>query len=179
MTFHYTNLHLTFNHAYHSIISTAQLIKIKSISRKKNIPVSINGTSNILIKLSQCCHPIPGDDIIGFITRGRGLSVHKKNCRSLNRLNVEKERFINIVWESSHTTYPNKITIHAIDRPNLLKDIVEVISASKTNTIKMDAQLKEKDEAVFTLVLEVRSVNHLDQVISKLKKIKDVITIYK
>ncbi len=156
-----------------------ELIKVKNISKHKKDVLSIDGTTNIMLKLSQCCQPIPGDDIIGFITRGRGLTIHKKNCPSLKRLNAEKERFINIVWESSQNTYPVKIAIHAIDRANLLKDIADEIALLKTNIIKMEAHLKEKDNVIFNFVLEVRSVEHLNDIIKKLKLIKNITHIYK
>jgi GTP pyrophosphokinase len=160
-------------------ISENELGKIKNISKQDKQVLSINGTTNILLKLSQCCQPIPGDDVIGFITRGRGLTVHKKNCSSLKRLNVEKERFINIVWDSSEHIYPVKIAVHAIDRPNLLKDIADEIATCKTNIIKMEGHLMAKDTVVFNLVIEVRSINHLNEIILKLKNIKTITNIIK
>ncbi|MCU0821782.1 MAG: bifunctional (p)ppGpp synthetase/guanosine-3',5'-bis(diphosphate) 3'-pyrophosphohydrolase [Spirochaetes bacterium] len=156
-----------------------ELGKISSISRQNKQILSINGTTNILLKLSQCCQPIPGDEVVGFITRGRGLTVHKKNCASLKRLNVEKERFINIVWDSSEFTYPVKIAVHAIDRPNLLRDMADEIAAAKTNIIKMEGHMNEKDNVIFNLVIEVKSIKHLNEIISKLKTIKNITNIIK
>ncbi len=156
-----------------------ELIKVKNVSKHQKQVLSIDGTSNIMLKLSQCCQPIPGDEIIGFITRGRGLTVHKKNCASLKRLNAEKERFISIIWESSNNTYPVKIAVHAIDRANLLKDMADEIALCKTNIIKMEAHLKEKDNAIFNFVIEVKSIDHLNEIITKLKKIKNITHIYK
>lgn len=161
------------------LIPKEELFKIKQISKQKKTSLSIDGTSNVLIKLSQCCQPIPGDDVIGFITRGRGITVHRKNCPSLTRLKIEKERFINIVWESSNTTYPVKLALHGIDRPNLLRDVADEIALCKTNIIKAEAHVLSKDDAIIKLILEVKSLSHMREIITRLKKIKNVTSVYK
>ncbi|MDY6934902.1 MAG: bifunctional (p)ppGpp synthetase/guanosine-3',5'-bis(diphosphate) 3'-pyrophosphohydrolase [Spirochaetota bacterium] len=156
-----------------------ELLRIKDFPKRKILGISVDGTSNIQIKLSQCCQPIPGDEVIGFITRGRGITAHKKDCSSLKRLSIEKERLINIIWESSENIYPVKIAVFAIDRPNLLKDIVSEISLHNTNMLKVEAQVKEKDNAIFKFVLQVRNVDHLKEIISRIKKIKSVSKVHK
>ena len=154
--------------------------RLKKLSKRENIGISIDGATDIMIKLSQCCQPIPGDDVIGFITRGRGVTVHKRKCPSLKRLNNEKERFINIVWESvKNITYPIKMAVEAIDRPNLLKDIADEISLSDTNMIRIEAHMEGSEIAIFKFVLEVRGNEHMNKVIVKLKKIKSVTDVYK
>ncbi|MBN2039498.1 MAG: bifunctional (p)ppGpp synthetase/guanosine-3',5'-bis(diphosphate) 3'-pyrophosphohydrolase [Spirochaetes bacterium] len=160
-------------------IPNNELFKIKDYSGRNKQNLFIDGTSNILIKLSQCCQPIPGDEVVGFITRGRGLTVHKKTCPSLLRLKAEKERFINIVWKGSIDTFPVKIAVHAIDRKNLLKDIAEKISAAKTNIIRMEADAKEKDNVIFKFILEVTSTDHLSELMKLLKNIKNITKVYK
>ena len=160
-------------------ITDDELVKIKNISKQKNLHLSINGTSNIMTKLSQCCQPIPGDKVVGFITRGRGITVHKKSCASLKRLANEKERLINIEWESSGNRYPVKITVEAIDRPNLLMDITNEISLNKTNILRHEGQVIKKEIAIFRFVLEVKGVSHLNELISKLTNITHVTDVYK
>ncbi|HOO73122.1 MAG TPA: bifunctional (p)ppGpp synthetase/guanosine-3',5'-bis(diphosphate) 3'-pyrophosphohydrolase [Spirochaetota bacterium] len=155
-------------------------IRIKNLSKKQRIGVQIEGASDVLIKLSQCCQPIPGDNVIGFITRGRGITVHKINCPSLKRLRNEKERFINIVWEeSSSKFYPVKIAVHALDRQNLLKDIADEISLCHTNIIKAEAQVKEEGAALLKFILEVKSNKHLKEIETRIRKIKNVTDVYK
>ncbi|OHD63006.1 MAG: hypothetical protein A2176_09265 [Spirochaetes bacterium RBG_13_51_14] len=155
-------------------------IKLKGLSKQRKIGITIEGASDVLIRLSQCCQPIPGDDVVGFITRGRGITVHRRNCPSLKRLNNEKERFINIMWEaSSDTFYPVKVAVEAIDRPNLLKDIADEISLAKTNIIKVEAHLENSDIAMFKFILEVRGNDHLKEIIARLKKIKSITRVYK
>lgn len=155
-------------------------IKLKSLSKQKQTGIIIEGTSNVLIKLSQCCQPIPGDDVVGFITRGRGITVHKRNCPSLKRLTGEKERFINVVWEGSpNMLFPVKVIVEAIDRPNLLKDVADEISLAKTNIVKAEAHVEDGNVAVFKLILEVSSNDHLREVAARLKKIKNVTNVFK
>ncbi len=137
-------------------------------------------TTSGLIKLSQCCQPIPGDNVVGFITRGRGITIHKKNCPSLKRMEKEKERFIRVVWDgSSNNVYPIKLAVEALDRANLLKDVADEISLCKTNIIKAEAMLKSKDHALLKFILEVRGNDHLKEITSRLKKIKNITDVYK
>ena len=160
-------------------ILNSELNKIKDIPDHKKQSLSIEGTSNVQLKLAQCCQPIPGDDVVGFITRGRGLTVHKKTCQSLKKLKIEEERFINIVWEGSIETYPVKIEIDAMDRQNLLKDIANELAAAKTNVLKMEANPVEEGNIKFKLIIEVKSTTHLNQLLQLLKKIKNVTRVYK
>ncbi len=154
--------------------------KLKSASKQIRTGITIDGASNVLIRLSQCCQPIPGDDVVGFITRGRGITVHKRNCPSLKRLSDQKERFINIVWEGAENIYyPVKLTVEAIDRANLLKDITYELSHAKTNIIKAEAHLEESDIAIFKFILEVKSNDHLKEITGRLKGIKNIKNVYK
>lgn len=163
----------------HVSIPDTELFKVRTAVKQNKTALSIAGTAGVLIKLSQCCQPIPGDDVVGFITRGRGITVHKKSCPQLARLTTEQERFINIVWEGSETTYPVKLAIHAIDRANLLRDIADELSTCKTNLMKVEAQVTTGDNAVIKMVLGVKSVAHLREITSRLKKVKSVTSIQK
>lgn len=158
-----------------------ELIKIKKIRKQTKSDLVIDGTSNVLIKLSQCCQPIPGDEVVGFITRGRGITVHKKTCPSLKRLRAEKERIINIRWEgeNSGNTYPIKLAVYGLDRPNLLKDLAEEISLSKSNILKVDAQVSENNNFAFKIVLEVKNIEHLNEIIKRLKTVKNITDVHK
>ncbi len=161
-------------------IPVDEQVRLKNLSQKQRIGAQIEGTSNVLIRLSQCCQPIPGDNVVGFITRGRGITVHKVTCPSLKRLRYESERIVNIVWqESEHNLYPVKVTVHAIDRKDLLKDIADEISLCHTNIVKAEAQVKEKGLALFKFILEVKSNKHLKEIEARIRKIKNVTDVYK
>ena len=163
------------------IIPEDEQIKLSKISEnKRSGMISIDGTANALIKLSRCCQPIPGDDVVGFITRGRGVTIHKRSCLSLKRMEKEKERFVNILWESSpYNLYPIKLAVEAADRANLLKDVADEISFCKTNIIKVDANLRNKEYALLKFILEVSGNKHLEEIMARLRKIKSVTNVYK
>ncbi|MBN1501456.1 MAG: bifunctional (p)ppGpp synthetase/guanosine-3',5'-bis(diphosphate) 3'-pyrophosphohydrolase [Spirochaetes bacterium] len=160
-------------------IPDTDLIKIHQYNRKNKTGITVEGDSNVLIKLSQCCQPIPGDEVIGFITRGRGITVHKKSCPSIRHMKEEKERFINILWSDSEQVHPIKIAITATDRPHLFRDIADQISLMKTNIIKIEASEPQNGIATIKFVLEVKSVDHMNEIIKKLKSIKDIRDAYK
>ncbi len=154
--------------------------KLNKMSKKTVPGLSIAGTSNVEIRLSQCCQPIPGDDVIGFITRGRGMTIHKKTCPSLKRLKDESERFIEVVWEGNETEYyPVKIAVFGLDRANLLKDVTDQISLTKTNILKMEANVKDDKTAEIKFILEVKSNTHLNEIMQMIKKIGNITDIYK
>jgi len=156
-------------------------LKLKNLNIKKKSKdgVSIDGTSNIMIKLSQCCQPIPGDEVVGFITRGRGVTIHKKSCAFIKNLKEDQERLINIVWnEKENIYYPIKLAVEAFDRPNLLKDVADQISLCKTNILKAEVGSKGK-EVDFKFILEVNSNHHMNSIINKIKQLKNVTDVYK
>jgi GTP pyrophosphokinase len=161
-------------------IPADQQPKLSNYTKESKVGISIEGNSNVLIKLAQCCQPIPGDEVVGFITRGRGITVHKKTCPSLERLMQEKERIIEIMWqEDEGNRYPIKVAVEAVDRPNLLKDVTDEISLYKSNIIKVEAQLIGGGKALLKFILEVRSNAHLGEISKGIKKLKNVTNVYK
>jgi GTP pyrophosphokinase len=161
-------------------IPNDEILKIRQYSQKNRADVVVDGHANVMIKLSQCCQPIPGDQIIGFITRGRGITVHKKTCPSLVRLSTEPERLITIIWaDSRESTYPVKIAVHAEDRANLLRDIADNLAELKTNILKIEAQAEPDGEALFKFVIEVNSLKHVADIAAHLKKVKNVTRVHK
>jgi GTP pyrophosphokinase len=161
-------------------IPEEEKLKVSGISKGRKIGISIEGNNNVLIKLAQCCQPIPGDEVIGFITRGRGITIHRKTCPSIERLSAEKERFINIIWDKNDTNnYPVKMTVESIDRQDLLKDVTDEISLAKSNILRVEAQTLGDGKAVLKFILEVKSHQHLMDIIRHIKKIKSVTNVYK
>ncbi len=155
-------------------------LRVKNLGSAVKAGVTIEGNSNVLVKLAQCCQPIPGDEVAGFITRGRGITIHKKSCPSLERLSAEKERFINIIWEKNEKDrYPIKMTVESLDRPNLLKDVTDEISLASSNIIRAEALTSGNGLAVLKFILEVTSNEHLNNIIKRIKKVKSVTDVYK
>jgi GTP pyrophosphokinase len=160
-------------------IPSKETIKIRHSGKTRGTGIIVEGNTNVMIRLSQCCQPLPGDPIIGFVTRGRGITVHKNGCPSIKRLMNESERFISIVWaESNETSYPVKIAIHAEDRNGLLKDVVDSLAEIKVEVVKMEAGV-QSGEAVFKFVVEVKGLDHIIAITNHLRKVKGVQRVYK
>ena len=152
------------------VIKTSQ----KKIDTNK-CPVYCRGADKIAISLSSCCTPIPGDKIIGYITRGKGISVHRVECR--NVIN-EKERLIDVYWKENieYSTYPVDLSVEANDRPNLLVDIMNAMSSAKITITTIHAQLQSHNRSlvVVTMTLYVSDANKLNNITNILLNIKGV-----
>jgi len=147
-------------------------------SRDKN-EIIVDGNNNVPIRLAQCCQPIPGDPVVGFISKGKKISVHKRGCPALSKLNIEPDRFISVVWSDTQHMYPVKILIQAINRKNLLAEVTNEIANLKISINKFEASENKGGYALIKIVIEVKSLDHLNFVIEKLKKIRDVVEVEK
>jgi GTP pyrophosphokinase len=144
--------------------------------------VSIEGIDNCLIKLSRCCAPIPGDEIIGFITRGHGVSVHKRDCPNVPKdfsTCEEPERWVSARWLSSTVNQEFKagLTIHCESRVALMADVATVLADMRVMINAINTRELKDDKAYVYLTITVKSTDFLNVVISKLKKIDGVINV--
>jgi GTP diphosphokinase / guanosine-3',5'-bis(diphosphate) 3'-diphosphatase len=142
--------------------------------------VAIQGMDGLLIRVARCCNPVPGDDIIGFITRGRGVSVHRRDCPNLTHYNKKGEegRLLEATWDNIEgTSYPVEIEISANDRKHLLADIMTSLNESRIEINAVSARTDKNRNATIHMTMVVRDQVHLDQIMSKIKKIKDVFTV--
>lgn len=151
----------------------------KAPSRKKDAGISVKGVDNLLIRLSKCCNPVPGDDIVGYITKGRGVSVHRSDC--VNMLNdSEENRFIEVEWEESPTferDYNVEIEIFGYDRRGLLNEVLSVVNETKTNISSVTGKNDRNKMATITMSLSIRNINHLQKVVDKVKQIPDIYSV--
>ena len=132
--------------------------------------ILVKGLDDILIRFGKCCQPVPGDPIIGYITRGYGVTVHRANC--VNALKMSPERQIEVAWtEENKETYPVKILLISYDRVGLLADIATIISKSDANIVSVNTSTKENQMVESYLTLAVSSTAHLNRVLSSLRKI--------
>lgn len=161
--------------------SVLQLRKLpqKSKSKKNCYNVEVLGHSDLLVRFAKCCNPVVGDDIVGFITRGRGVSVHKRDCPHVHRGELERERMVDVIWESGGESYPLDITVVGADRPDFLHDLVSEISKSRINIHSADAKQSKKREAVLKFTLGIAHVEELEQLIERLKAIRGVRQVYR
>ena len=157
--------------------------KIEELAKNKvdNTKVSdsgviVKGIDNCLVKLSKCCNPLPGDEIIGYITKGRGVSVHRKDCPNVADLLKEQNRIIDVKWynDEKKSSYTVEIEIFANDRNGLLGDIVQKLNDSKVRLISVNAKATKERIAITEVTLEVDSVESLNKVIRELRKIDSV-----
>jgi guanosine-3',5'-bis(diphosphate) 3'-pyrophosphohydrolase len=139
--------------------------------------VRVKGVGDLLVRFGKCCHPIPGDPIIGFITRGKGVTVHQRNCQTVLG-ERETARLIDVEWENqAQQTYPISIRIEAYDRTGLLSDISQVVAENKVNIMAANVQVSPDRTATVKATLEVSSVAQLARVMSRLEQLKDVIVV--
>jgi guanosine-3',5'-bis(diphosphate) 3'-pyrophosphohydrolase len=139
--------------------------------------VKVRGTGNLLTALAHCCNPVPGDPIAGYITRGKGVSVHRDTC--VNIRNAQSpERLVEVEWDrSAREVFPVQLKIEAWDRTGLLRDIATVIAAQNTNLIGVEVQVYDDKTAVISAGVEVASLAELSRLLEKIEAVKDVHTV--
>ena len=143
--------------------------------------IIVEGLDNCLVKFSKCCTPVPGDDIIGFITRGYGVSVHRKDCpnTNLNRYSEEdRNRWIKVSWgENVRESYPTSLEVVCKDRLSLLADISTALSTSKVNLTGFNGSSTSDGFAIFYLTINVANSVQLEQVMRKLHQVSGVMKV--
>jgi len=148
----------------------------KTISKPAEKPttgVIVKGLNDILVKFSRCCNPLPGDPIIGYITLGQGVAIHRKNC--LNVLKMSSERIIDVEWANGiKESYPASISIKTADRPGLLADIAAVISKAGINISNAHSETSDEGIGVFYFTIMVESSGQLKKVMAELRRVKTV-----
>ncbi len=150
----------------------------KNEKKKKRIPESgivVKGIDNCLVRLSRCCNPVPGDEIIGYITRGRGVSVHRSDCINV-KAGLEKEgRLIDVKWYSTvDVAYKADITVMAHDRSSLLLDVTNSVTELKIPIKALNARTTKEQVTIINLTLEITNTEQLEKIIKKLRKIDSV-----
>jgi len=151
----------------------AQVVKkALGISGKK---VTVRGLDDALIALARCCNPIRGEPIVGYITRGRGVTVHSERCPNLEKLLYDPERRIEVAWESADDSrFEVRITVLSEDRPGMLAKITSVIADLRSNIKNVEARTFEDRRGEITLVLDIQDMNHLHKILEKVKGIEGV-----
>lgn len=149
---------------------------IKTITRSTDGGVLVKGYDDVMIKFAQCCSPLPGEEILGYITRGRGITIHKDDCSQL--LDVDPLRRIEVKWDKSYKGFrPAKILVTCSDRPGILSSITNSISTSDINISRAEMHSTDVDSAVGTFDIVVSDLHQLERVMKSIKKVKGVITV--
>lgn len=138
--------------------------------------VQVLGVGDLLTQRANCCHPLPGDDIIGYITRSRGISIHRKGCSNIANI-TEKERLIEVEWGRTDRFYPVSVRIEAWDRVGLLRDISTVVAEEKVNIATIGTSEHEDHTASISLTLETKGIPQLSRVLDRIEGIRGVISV--
>ena len=163
--------------------STEQILeKLKSQGQKKTkngTGVLVKGEAGVMVRMAKCCNPVPGDDIIGYITRGRGVSVHRSDCCSLGHTHEDLERMIEVAWDgASSESFHVGIDIQAYDRAGILMEVMAVLSELKITITNINAKVQEDTKNVsINVTVDIRDISQLDFVMTKLRRIREVYTV--
>ncbi|MBN6186474.1 bifunctional (p)ppGpp synthetase/guanosine-3',5'-bis(diphosphate) 3'-pyrophosphohydrolase [Aneurinibacillus sp. BA2021] len=141
--------------------------------------VSVRGVDNLLIRFSRCCNPVPGDDIVGFITRGRGVSIHRQDCLNLQSCSEEdKARLIPVEWDADlKHEYNVDIEITGHDRSGLLNEVLATVADTKTNITAVSGKSDKNRVAKINMTISIQNLDHLHKVVERIKKIRDVYSV--
>ena len=154
-----------------------ELVQTKNKEKKRSTSgVIVKGIDNCLVKFSKCCNPVPGDEIIGYITKGRGVSIHRKDCPNIKDLLSEEERIIDVEWyqQQQQTNYNVDIEVLSNDRTGLLADIVREITSQKINIMAVNTRTDKDRIATIDITIEVTDIEQLNKVIKAIRKVDSV-----
>lgn len=152
-----------------------ELVNKKTLTKPSKTGVVVEGIDNCLVKLSKCCNPLPGDQIVGYITKGRGVSVHRTDCVNVKDLISEESRMIDVYWASeAKSSYSVDICVYANDRQGLLSDVIREITAAKFNILGVNTKTTKERIAIIDVTVELENIEALNKVIRTLMKIDSV-----
>ena len=144
-------------------------------TKPSNSGVVVKGIDNCLVKLAKCCNPVPGDEIIGYITKGRGVSVHRKDCTNIKNLISEENRMIDVEWyDENKETYQTDIEIRSNDRTGLLLDILKELGTTKAKILGVNTKTTKEKIAIIVVTLQVESLDELNKAIKVTRKVNSV-----
>lgn len=152
----------------------------KTRRRKKKQGIKVAKLDNVQVRFSKCCKPLPGDEIVGFITKARGISIHRTDCKNAEAAKRSKERAVEVAWDlSADIIYPVDIEVEAFDRVGVFKDVLEKIAATQTNVAAANIRTKRGSSAIFKLVVDIKNSEHLTQVLNTIREVHDVYNAYR
>ena len=155
------------------------------VSRKKGLPqsdpgVEVEGAADIMVKLARCCTPVPGDEIVGYVTRGHGVSVHRADCSNVEAISVENQRFLDVKWAPrANSVFLVNIQIEAIDRARLLSDVTKALSDHHVNILSASVTTTRDRVALSRFTFEMSDPRHLGGILQSIKQIDGVYDCYR
>ncbi|MFJ7753224.1 RelA/SpoT family protein [Peribacillus muralis] len=159
--------------------AVADLKTFSTSSKKRDSGVQVPGIDNLLIRLSRCCNPVPGDEIVGYITKGRGVSVHRQDCPNLESGDSD-HRLVPVEWESTineRKEYIVEIEISGYDRRGLLNEVLQAVNETKTNISAVSGKSDRNKVATIHMSIYIHNIAHLQKVVDRIKQISDVYSV--
>ena len=150
-----------------------------SLSDYKNDgEIEVKGFSNLLTKIAKCCNPLPGDEIIGYISRGNGITIHRKDCEAVK--NLEFERLIECSWhKNDDRDFVGSITMYALDTNGMIAELTKKLNDEKVNLVGLVAKKRENNKVLVTIQINIKDKLELDNLINKLKQLSFAIDVYR
>lgn len=160
------------------IVSDMQANRPKQVTESG---VLVKGIDNMLIRLSKCCNPVPGDDIVGFITKGRGVSVHRTDCPNVIAEDDEADRIIEVEWAVDQTKerkeFQVDIEISAFDRQGLLNEVMMVVAETKTTMVAVSGKADKESIAKINMTIKITDITHLYRIVDRIKQVRDIYSV--
>jgi GTP pyrophosphokinase len=152
----------------------------RSLEKSPSGRINVRGVDNLLTTIANCCKPVPGDEIIGFITRGKGVSIHRRDCANIINLNEEdRARLIDVEWGGEIAeSYPVTLIINTVDRQGLLNDVITTLASEKVNVLAMNTLSDKKEQtARMAISIEIHDLQQLTRVMDKIGQLPNVINV--
>ena len=147
--------------------------------RQSNQGIEVKGVDGVNVRIAKCCTPVPGDDIIGYITIGRGISIHRKDCQNIIN-NTDPSRLVEVKWQKTESaSYNASLEIRALDKSNVIGDVATRVSDSKLNITYLNAKTVKSGDAIINITVEITDTSELERLIEKLKRLENVIDVYR
>ncbi len=162
-------------------VESKLLVRLSDQQGEVDSGVRVKGEKNLVVRLAHCCNPLPGDQIIGYITRGRGITVHRPDCTNVaHYYQGEPERLIEVGWDAdTPAAYQVELEVRALDRPSLTMDILNTVSDARTVINAINSRAKKNKMALVNLKIEIRDLEHLYSVMRKVGQISDVLDVHR
>ncbi len=158
----------------------AEGVTVKGIAKpqKEQKGITIKGIDNVLYHTAKCCFPIPGDGLVGFVTRGKGVTIHRKDCMNLDRLAIDAARLVDVEWKTEgDATSPVRLIIEAVDKPGILANLSALISSVNVNISHLAASSTQDKKAHLVFLLEVKDKNQLSGLTQKIVQMEGVLRV--
>ncbi len=158
-------------------VEEVETIKIRK-PRKEHKGVSIKGIDNVLYHTARCCYPIPGDNLVGFVTIGKGVTIHRRECPNLERLVVEDARLVDVDWQASGDATANaRLFVETVDKPGILANLSALISSVNININHLEASSTQDKKGHITFIIEVKDLSQLRTLVQKINQMEGILRV--